>query len=68
MFNLDCTVLTGHNTLSEPEDFSSEVVLPYFTDACDIPARVLRIPKQFRRFVIVIESQSTIGASARSRF
>jgi salicylate hydroxylase len=29
------------------------VVLPYFTDSCEIPARVLRIPKRFRRFVIV---------------
>jgi salicylate hydroxylase len=53
MFNLGCTVLTGHNTLSEPEDFEPEAVLPYFTEACDIPARVLRIPTQFRRFVIV---------------
>jgi 3-hydroxybenzoate 6-monooxygenase len=52
-FNLGCTVVTGDNTLSEPEDFAPAAVLPHFADACDIPARVLRIPKQFRRFVIV---------------
>ena len=39
--------------LSEAEDFEPDRVLPYFTDACEIPARVLRIPKRFRRFVIV---------------
>ena len=53
MFNLGCTVLNGQGTLSEPEDFLAEAVLPYFKDAHDIPARVLRIPKNFRRFVIV---------------
>jgi salicylate hydroxylase len=51
MFNLGCTVLNGQGTLSEPEDFLPETVLPYFTDAHDIPARVLRIPKSFRRSV-----------------
>jgi 2-polyprenyl-6-methoxyphenol hydroxylase-like FAD-dependent oxidoreductase len=39
--------------LHEPEDFAPEAVLPYFTDLCEVPARVLRIPKRFRRFVIV---------------
>ena len=53
MFNLGCTVLNGQDTLSEPEDFVAEGILPYFTDAHDIPRRVLRIPKSFRRFVIV---------------
>ena len=28
-------------------------MLPYFVDRCEIPDRVLRIPKSFRRFVIV---------------
>lgn len=28
-------------------------MLPLFPDACEIPARVIRIPKRFRRFVIV---------------
>jgi 3-hydroxybenzoate 6-monooxygenase len=53
MFNLGCTVVTGQSMLIAPEDFGLEAVLPYFTDPCEIPARVLRIPKRFRRFVIV---------------
>jgi 3-hydroxybenzoate 6-monooxygenase len=53
MFNLGCTVVTGRSMLTEPENFAPEAVLPYFTDLCEVPARVLRIPKRFRRFVIV---------------
>jgi salicylate hydroxylase len=53
MFNLGCAALNGQDTLSEPEDFVPEAVLPYFTHAHDIPGRVLRIPQSFRRFVIV---------------
>ena len=53
MFNLGCTVVTDQSTLSEAEDFEPDRVLPYFTEACEIPTRVLRIPKRFRRFVIV---------------
>jgi len=53
MFNLGCTVVTGQSALSEPEDFAPEAVLRHFAGACDIPARVIRIPKRFRRFVIV---------------
>jgi salicylate hydroxylase len=53
MFNLGCTVLTGQDKLSEAEEFAPEVVLPYFLDRCEIPDRVLHIPKSFRRFVIV---------------
>jgi 2-polyprenyl-6-methoxyphenol hydroxylase-like FAD-dependent oxidoreductase len=52
MFNLGCTVLTGQAKLQEAEEFSPDVVLPYFKDRCEIPDRVLRIPKSFRRFVI----------------
>jgi salicylate hydroxylase len=52
-FNLGCTVLTGQDRLSEAEEFAPEVVLPYFIDRCEIPDRVLRIPKSFRRFIIV---------------
>ena len=52
-FNLGCTVLTGQDRLSEAEEFAPDVVLPYFVDRCEIPDRVLRIPKSFRRFVIV---------------
>jgi 2-polyprenyl-6-methoxyphenol hydroxylase-like FAD-dependent oxidoreductase len=52
-FNLGCTVLTGQSTLKEAEEFEPGEVLPYFKQACEIPARVLRIPKKVRRFVIV---------------
>jgi 2-polyprenyl-6-methoxyphenol hydroxylase-like FAD-dependent oxidoreductase len=52
-FNLGCTVLTGQDKLSEAEEFSPDIVLPHFAGRCEIPDRVLRIPKSFRRFVIV---------------
>jgi salicylate hydroxylase len=52
-FNLGCTVLTGQDTLTEAEEFAPEIVLPHFAERCEIPDRVLRIPKSFRRFVIV---------------
>jgi 2-polyprenyl-6-methoxyphenol hydroxylase-like FAD-dependent oxidoreductase len=52
-FNLGCTVVTGEAKLSEAEEFAPDSVLPYFVDRCEIPDRVLRIPKSFRRFVIV---------------
>ena len=53
MFNLGCTVVTGEAKLSEAEEFSPDAVLPYFVDRCEIPDRVLRIPKSFRRYIIV---------------
>jgi salicylate hydroxylase len=53
MFNLGCTVLTGQDKLGEAEEFAPDAVLPYFTERCEIPDRVLSIPKAFRRFVIV---------------
>jgi salicylate hydroxylase len=53
MFNLGCTVLTGQDKLGEAEEYAPDAVLPYFVDRCEIPGRVLRIPKSFRRFVIV---------------
>src|SRR5262245_52168373 len=53
MFNLGCTVLTGQSTLLEAEDFEPEAVLPLFPHGCETPMRVIRIPKRFRRFVIV---------------
>ena len=52
-FNLGCTVVTGEAKLSEAEEFAPDAVLPYFVDRCDIPDRVLRIPKSFRRYIIV---------------
>ena len=52
-FNLGCTVLTGQAKLQEAEEFEPGVVLPHFVDRCEIPDRVLHIPKNFRRFIIV---------------
>jgi 2-polyprenyl-6-methoxyphenol hydroxylase-like FAD-dependent oxidoreductase len=52
-FNLGCTVLTGQDKLGEAEEFSPGAVLPYFVNRCEIPDRILRIPKSFRRYVIV---------------
>jgi salicylate hydroxylase len=53
MFNLGCTVVTGQDKLIEAEEFAPETVLPFFVNRCEIPDRVLRIPKKFLRFVIV---------------
>jgi 2-polyprenyl-6-methoxyphenol hydroxylase-like FAD-dependent oxidoreductase len=53
MFNFGATVVTGDSVLREPKDVAPEVVLPHFPDRCEIPDRVLRIPRSFRRFVIV---------------
>ena len=53
MFNLGCTVVTGEAKLSEAEEFAPDAMLPYFADRCEIPDRVLRIPKSFRRYIIV---------------
>jgi salicylate hydroxylase len=63
LFNLGCTVVTGETRLSEAEEFAPDAVLPHFAGRCEIPDRVLRIPKSFRRFVIVhrepVENWST---------
>jgi salicylate hydroxylase len=53
MFNLGCTAVTGQASLLEAEETAPEIVLPHFTDRCEIPDRVLHIPKSFRRYVIV---------------
>jgi len=53
MFNLGATVVTGQNTLEESEDVAPRHVLPLFSGGCATPLRVLRIPKRFRRYVIV---------------
>jgi salicylate hydroxylase len=53
MFNLGCTAPTETGTLAEAEDAEPHAVLPSFPQACEIPARVLRIPTRFRRYVIV---------------
>ena len=53
MFNLGGTVVTGQTALDESEDVSPSRVLPLFAGGCATPLRVLRIPKRFRRHVIV---------------
>lgn len=53
MFNLGCTVVTGQSTLLESEEVFAHSVLPQFAGSCATPLRVMRIPKVFRRFVIV---------------
>jgi salicylate hydroxylase len=53
MFNLGGTVVTGDSDLDESEDIAPETVLPRFAGSCETPLRVLRIPKLFRRYVIV---------------
>jgi salicylate hydroxylase len=53
MFNLGGTVVTGDIDLDESEDIAPETVLPQFAGSCETPLRVLRIPKLFRRYVIV---------------
>jgi salicylate hydroxylase len=53
MFNLGGTVVTGQTALDESEDVSPLRVLPSFAGSCATPLRVLRIPKRFRRYVIV---------------
>jgi 2-polyprenyl-6-methoxyphenol hydroxylase-like FAD-dependent oxidoreductase len=53
MFNLGGTVVTGPAALEESEEVSPNRVLPLFAGSCATPLRVLRIPKRFRRYVIV---------------
>ena len=53
MFNLGGTVVTGQTALDESEDVPPRTVLPLFAGSCATPLRVLRIPKRFRRYVIV---------------
>jgi 2-polyprenyl-6-methoxyphenol hydroxylase-like FAD-dependent oxidoreductase len=53
LFNLGATVVSGETALDESEDAPPRNVLPLFAGSCATPLRVLRIPKQFRRYVIV---------------
>jgi 2-polyprenyl-6-methoxyphenol hydroxylase-like FAD-dependent oxidoreductase len=53
MFNFGGTVVTGQAALDESEDVSPHFALPQFSGGCATPLRVLRIPKRFRRYVIV---------------
>jgi len=53
VFNLGATLVTGQTPPDGDEDVSHDRVLPLFSESCATPLRVLRIPKQFRRYVIV---------------
>ena len=51
-FNLGCTVVTSQTPPNDGEDVSPHYVLPLFAGSCAAPLRVLRLPKQFSRYVI----------------
>jgi len=53
VFNLGATLVTGQKTPDGEEDVSQDRVLPLFSGGCATPLHVLRIPKRFRRYVIV---------------
>jgi salicylate hydroxylase len=53
MFNLGCTVVTGEAKLSEGRGFAPDAGAAVFRRPLRNSDRVLRIPKSFRRFVIV---------------
>ena len=53
LFNLVATVIGkhtsgGHNELAMPEE-----VLPYFSHYCDKPLKLMRTPKEFRRWMLL---------------
>jgi 2-polyprenyl-6-methoxyphenol hydroxylase-like FAD-dependent oxidoreductase len=52
VFNLGCTLVTGHAEFGDGADVSPDRVLPKFSESCETPLRVMRIPKQYRHFVI----------------
>jgi 3-hydroxybenzoate 6-monooxygenase len=52
LFNLGCTVVTDRIEFGDGEDVAPDVVLPHFSQSCETPLRVLRIPKSFRHFII----------------
>ena len=52
LFNLGCTVVTDRLEFRDGEDVSSDRVLSKFCESCETPLRVMRIPAQYRHFVI----------------
>jgi len=53
VFNLGATFVTSQTPPDDEEDVPNDRVLPLFSESCATPLRVLRIPKRFRRYVIV---------------
>jgi len=52
MFNFGGTVVTGQTAINEDDEATAEEVLPLFSKNCDIPLRVMRVPRRFRRYLI----------------
>src|SRR5262245_21712894 len=53
LFNLVATIIGkhtsgGHNELAMPEE-----VLPYFSHYCEMPTKLMRTPKEFRRWMLL---------------
>ena len=53
LFNLVATIIGkhtsgGHNELAMPEE-----VLPFFSHYCELPTRLMRTPKEFRRWMLL---------------
>src|SRR5262245_27257307 len=53
LFNLVATIIGrhtsgGHNELALPEE-----VLPYFSHYCEMPTKLMRTPKEFRRWMLL---------------
>lgn len=51
-FNVGATVVTGAQSVSQNDDAPPAEVLEHFRHNCETPLRVLRIPKQFKRWLI----------------
>jgi salicylate hydroxylase len=52
MFNLGCTLVTNRPEFDDGQDVPARQVLPKFSGGCAAPARVMRIPKKFRHYII----------------
>ena len=52
VFNFGATIVTGATSVNEEEDAPPAEALPLFEHGCDTPLRVLRIPKNFKRYLI----------------
>ena len=53
LFNLVATVIGKHTTGGHNELALPEEVLPFFAHFCDTPLKLMRTPKEFRRWMLV---------------